>query len=263
MSVKGFDTLSAKCAVILLCAIVLITLFAPFITRHDPVEVNLAERLSEPSKEHILGTDQMGRDLLARVIYGGRGAVSLAVSAGSISMLIGMIIGLFAGYYGGHIDTVLLYVTNIIQGLPSLAIMLALAAILGPGIKSILIALVVTSWTGFSRIVRGEILRLREEDFVEGIRTLGVRHSYIMVRHLIPNIAGKNSCGFYRKGERRNPYRFIPEFSWFRSPAACPRLGYYGPRRSELFPVRTAVNHCPRSCRSVNLPQRQCHRRRA
>lgn len=196
MITKRFLTKQAAGALFFLALIVCSTAFAGLISDKDPLKLDLKARLDPPTRAHILGTDQMGRDLFARTLYGGRGSIGLAVLASTASMLVGLIIGIYAGYYGRALDAGLLFITNIMQGLPSLVVMLALSATLGPGIKSILIALVSTSWTSFSRIVRGEALRLREEDFIEGLRLLGLSHFLILFKHLVPNMAGKIIVAF-------------------------------------------------------------------
>ena len=114
----------------------------------------------------------------------------LALLAGACTMVLGLVIGVMAGYFGGWIDSVVLMVTSMFQGLPGISVMVALAGIMGPGIFSLLTALVVVSWPGFSRIVRGEVMNIREERFVEGIRALGAGRLYILVHHVIPNMIG-------------------------------------------------------------------------
>jgi peptide/nickel transport system permease protein len=188
--VRGFEGWTAWIAVALLAVIILGSVLAPMLTAYDPNAVDMRRRLRDPGRSNFLGTDQMGRDLFTRVLYGGRVSIGLAILASLLSMLVGLMVGLAAGYFGGPVDSVILLMTNIVQGLPSLALMIALAAVMGPGIRSILVALVVTSWTGFSRVVRGEVLKIREEDYVEGIRSLGAGHLYVLVRHIVPNLAG-------------------------------------------------------------------------
>lgn len=148
----------------------------------------MAERLQGISAAHPLGTDTLGRDLLSRVLYGGRVSVLTAAAATALSMLLGLAVGLIAGYLGGWADSVITWFTSIFQGLPSTSVMIALAAILDPGVSSLLLALVLTSWASFSRVVRSSVLRLREEAYVEGARCLGAGRLRIITRYLLPNL---------------------------------------------------------------------------
>lgn len=174
------------CAV-LLC-IVLVTIFAPWLAPYDPVKIDMTNRLAAPSHLHLLGTDALGRDVFSRVLYGGRASLLLAVAATVCSMALGLVLGVAAGYCEGAVDTAITGVSNIFQGLPGTMMMIALVGILGSDTQSIILALVVTSWVGFSRLVRGEVLKVKHELYVEGLRCLGAGHLRIVFRHIIPNI---------------------------------------------------------------------------
>jgi len=171
-----------------LVLILLMTVFAPWLAPYDPVQIDMANRLAPPGPGHLLGTDALGRDVLSRVIYGGRASLVLAVIATCCSMAAGLVIGLAAGYCGGIVDAVITAVSNIFQGLPGTVVMIALVGILGSNTRSILLALVMTSWVGFSRLVRGEVLQVKRELFIEGTRCLGAGHMRILLRHILPNI---------------------------------------------------------------------------
>ena len=164
------------------------SLLAPVLAPYPPTQFNMAERLQGISAAHPLGTDTLGRDLLSRVLYGGRVSVLTAAAATALSMLLGLAVGLIAGYLGGWADGVITWFTSIFQGLPSTSVMIALAAILDPGVSSLLLALVLTSWASFSRVVRSSVLRLREEAYVEGARCLGAGRLRIITRYLLPNL---------------------------------------------------------------------------
>ena len=164
------------------------SLLAPVLAPYPPTQINMAERLQGISAAHPLGTDTLGRDLLSRVLYGGRVSVLTAAAATALSMLLGLAVGLIAGYLGGWADGVITWFTSIFQGLPSTSVMIALAAILDPGVSSLLLALVLTSWASFSRVVRSRVLRLREEAYVEGARCLGAGRLRIITRYLLPNL---------------------------------------------------------------------------
>lgn len=173
-----------------LLAVVLATILAPVLAPYDPIAIDMSASLQAPSAQHLLGTDLLGRDMLSRILYGGRSSLLLALLATLLSMLIGMVVGVVAGYFGGIWDEILTVLTNIFQGLPGVSMMVAIAGILGPSFRSLMLGLVLTSWTGFSRIVRTEILKYREESFVDGLRTLGASHFRIIVFHILPNMLG-------------------------------------------------------------------------
>ena len=164
------------------------SLLAPVLAPYPPTQINMAERLQGISAAHPLGTDTLGRDLLSRVLYGGRVSVLIAAAATALSMLLGLAVGLIAGYLGGWADGIITWFTGIFQGLPSTSVMIALAAILDPGVSSLLLALVLTSWASFSGVVRSSVLRLREEAYVEGARCLGAGRLRIITRYLLPNL---------------------------------------------------------------------------
>ena len=178
--------LALVCAI--LGAIVLMTIFAPWLAPYDPLEVNMELRLLDPCRAHPLGTDALGRDVLSRVIYGGRASLLLAVAATACSMAVGLVIGVAAGYCGGIVDGVITAISNVFQGLPGMVLMIALVGVLERGTRSIILALVITSWVGFSRLVRGEVMKVKSEMYVEGMRCLGAGHLRIVLRHVLPNI---------------------------------------------------------------------------
>ena len=172
----------------ILLAIVLMTIFAPWLAPYDPTQIDMSNPLLPPCREHLLGTDSLGRDVLSRVIYGGRASLLLAVLATCFSMCLGLVIGIAAGYCEGIVDVIITGISNIFQGLPGTIIMIALVGILGPGTRSIIIALVITSWVSFSRLVRGEVLKMKHEMYIESMRCLGAGHMRIILRHIIPNM---------------------------------------------------------------------------
>ena len=165
--------LALVCAI--LGAIVLMTIFAPWLAPYDPLEVNMELRLLDPCRAHPLGT-------------GGRASLLLAVAATACSMAVGLVIGVAAGYCGGIVDGVITAVSNVFQGLPGMVLMIALVGVLERGTRSIILALVITSWVGFSRLVRGEVMKVKSEMYVEGMRCLGAGHLRIVLRHVLPNI---------------------------------------------------------------------------
>ena len=172
----------------ILLAIILMTVFAPWLAPYDPLEVRMEDQLLPPCLAHPLGTDALGRDVLSRVIYGGRASLLLAVLATAASMLVGLAIGIAAGYCGGAVDAVITCISNVFQGLPGTILMIALVGVMERGAQSIILALVITSWVGFSRLVRGEVMRVKGELYIEGMRCLGAGHLRIILRHVLPNI---------------------------------------------------------------------------
>ena len=172
----------------ILLAIVLMTVFAPWLAPYDPLEVRMENQLLPPCLAHPLGTDALGRDVLSRVIYGGRASLLLAVLATAGSMIVGLAIGIAAGYCGGAVDAVITCISNVFQGLPGTILMIALVGVMERGAQSIILALVITSWVGFSRLVRGEVMKVKGEMYIEGMRCLGAGHLRIILRHVLPNI---------------------------------------------------------------------------
>ena len=175
---------------VVLAAILLMSLLAPAIAPYDPYQLDMKNALAPPGREHLLGTDAIGRDLLSRILYGGRQSLLLAAAATSLSMLAGCVIGMIAGYFGGKTDLVITAISNIFQGLPGMTMMIAIAGLMGSGVMSMLAALVITSWVGFSRLVRGEVMKIKQEYFIEGLKGMGASNLRILVRHIAPNLIG-------------------------------------------------------------------------
>lgn len=165
----------------------LTAIFAPLIVTHEPYEVDIPSALLAPSTEHILGTDYLGRDVFSRMVYASRISLSIGFVAVGISVLIGIIIGSIAGYYGGRTDSVLMRFVDIMLCFPSFFLILAVVAVLEPGIVNIMIVIGITSWMGVARLIRGQILSLREREFILAARALGASDFRIIFFHLIPN----------------------------------------------------------------------------
>ena len=180
---------SDKMPFYILCIIIIVSIMAPVISPFDPETIDMGNRLSGITKTNILGTDSLGRDTFSRVIYGGRKSILLAFLATLMSMIIGVVVGFFSGYYGGKLDGVITTLSNIFLGIPGISIMVAFAGVLGPGIKSLIIAIVINSWVGFSRIVRGEIMNIKNEYYIEGLKSVGANDFWIFLRHILPNLS--------------------------------------------------------------------------
>ncbi len=172
----------------LLVAIVLSGLLAPLIAPYDPNAIDMSAKLQGFSCAHPLGTDALGRDMLSRALYGGRASILLGLSATALSMAFGLIVGMIGGYFGGAADAAAAVLANIFRGIPGTCFMVAIAGILGPGIPNLLLALFLTGWAGFSRIVRTETLRIREEGYVEGLKALGAGPFCLLGKHIFPNM---------------------------------------------------------------------------
>jgi len=182
--------LRSKIALGILAAILLAGIFAPLLAPYDPYASDLGNVLAQPSAQHWLGTDSIGRDLFSRILYGGRQSILLALVATALSMGIGFLIGLVAGYFGGAVDGVITTISNVFQGLPGLTLMIAIAALMGPGVTSMIVAIVTNSWVGFSRIVRGEVMKIKQESYIDGLKSVGASKARILFMHISPNLLG-------------------------------------------------------------------------
>lgn len=185
------SNLQFYCAASVLLLIIGASILAPLLVTHNPFEPDMANRLQPPSWQHFFGTDALGRDMFSRILYGGRASILLSLASAILSLGVGLVIGLFCGFYGGKLDMLCTLASNIFQGIPGSCFMIAIAGIFGPSIKSLVLALVITSWAGFSRIVRAEVMQLKEEPFIEGLRCLGCSDSRLLLHHIIPNIVNK------------------------------------------------------------------------
>jgi len=191
---KGWERLkNNKLAVFGIVIILLFSLLAIFVPVFSPYsfdQQNMALRNQGPSFQHWFGTDSFGRDLFTRVWFGARISLFIAVAAATIDLIIGAIWGGLSGYHGGKIDEGMMRVVDILNGLPYLLIVVILMVVMGKGIFTIIIAMSITGWTGMARVVRGEVLRLKEREFILASKTMGAGSSYILFRHLIPNSLG-------------------------------------------------------------------------
>lgn len=172
--------------------IIIVALFvtcfgAPYLTTYDPNKMSPRERLDPPSAAHWLGTDSFGRDMLTRILYGGR--VSLAVGFASVALLttIGVIVGAAAGYYGGIVDTLLMRFVDVMLSVPNFFLLLAVVALFGPSLRNTMLVIGLTSWMATARLVRGQFLAERQKDYILSARSTGVSDSRIIWRHLMPN----------------------------------------------------------------------------
>lgn len=173
--------------------VLLAAAFAPWLTPFDPLEQDINYRLKEPGwqtaegRVHALGTDHLGRDILARVIFGSRIALVVGLSAVLISGVLGMAIGLVSGYFGGKVDDFFMRLADIQLAFPFILLAIAVIGVLGPSLRNIIIVIGVSSWVVYARVVRGEVLSIREREFVQAAIALGSRDGRVLVRHVLPN----------------------------------------------------------------------------
>ena len=174
---------------VLLAGFVISALFAPVISPANPAAIDLNHRLAPPGPGHWLGADELGRDILSRIIYGARLSLIVAVSVVSCSLFLGIVLGGIAGYYGGVLDMMLnIFVMNAFLALPGILLAIAFVAFLGPGMINLILALSIGGWVGYARLVRGQVLAVREREFVEAARGLGASDLRIFLQHILPNI---------------------------------------------------------------------------
>ena len=174
------------CAIIVIL-LVLIAIFAPMIAPYDPDVQDYASILQSPSKAHLLGTDEYGRDILSRIIYGTRVSLSVGLLAQVLATLIGVTLGALAAYYGGWVDTLISRIMEIFAAFPDLISAMGIMFVIGPGIKNIFIALGLLTWVRTARMVRGQILQLKEKEYVEAAKASGATAFHTITKHLIPN----------------------------------------------------------------------------
>jgi peptide/nickel transport system permease protein len=170
--------------------IVCLAIFAPLVATHDLTQMDMANRFSGPSFEHWLGTDNFGRDLWSRLVYGARISLSISLIAVTCSAVIGTVVGLVSGYFGGWVDLLLMRITDIFLGFPPLVLVLAIVAVMGPGLVNVALSLIVVSWTEYARVVRSTTLSLREQNYVQAAKALGASPPRILFREILPNSLG-------------------------------------------------------------------------
>ena len=184
----GYNVL-ASAGVVMVLVFLICALFAPWIAPYDPAHIDLPQRLMGPSFSHWFGTDELGRDILSRIIYGARLSMLVGSCVVAASLTLGLIFGSIAGYYGGLTDRLLnVVVMNAFMSFPGILLAIAFVAFLGPGIFNLIFALSIGGWVGYARLVRAQVLAVREREFVEAARALGASDLRIIVRHILPNI---------------------------------------------------------------------------
>jgi peptide/nickel transport system permease protein len=186
---------SAVVGSLVLFSVLLAAIFAPWIAPMDPTHIDLSKYLSPPvwqsggTREHLLGTDHLGRDVFSRMLYGARVSMLVSFFTVIISGGLGVSLGMISGYFGGRIDDLIMGMAQIQQSFPFIALAIAVVAVLGPGLENTILVLGVSGWVLFARLVRGEVLTVREEEYIEAARTVGAGSLRIMFRHILPNIS--------------------------------------------------------------------------
>jgi peptide/nickel transport system permease protein len=179
----------AAIGVVLLFVFLVAALFAPWLAPDDPAALDLHGRLVGPSAGHWFGTDELGRDILSRTLFGARISLIVAVSVVGLSLVIGLVAGCVAGFYGGWLDTVIsTYLMNAFLALPGILLAIAFVAFMGPGLWNVIVALAISGWVGYARLVRGQVMAVKEREYVEAARALGASDLRIISRHVLPNI---------------------------------------------------------------------------
>lgn len=181
---------SARASLVVLGVVVALALLAPLVAPYDPDAPDFLAIQQPPSGGHPFGTDAVGRDVLSRVIYGGRVSLAVAAVAVLISASLGVLVGSVSGFFGGWVDTVLQRVTEIFMAFPSLLLIITVAAALGPSLRNVMLIIGLLGWVALSRLMRAEVLSLRERDFILAARTVGASTPRLVVRHLLPNASG-------------------------------------------------------------------------
>jgi peptide/nickel transport system permease protein len=175
--------------VALLVFFTLCALFAPLVAPHDPAQLDLTPGLLPPAHAHWFGTDELGRDVLSRTLYGARVSLLVAVSVVSSSLLVGGTLGSIAGFYEGWADTLInLYLTNAFLALPGILLAVAIVAFLGPSLINLIVALALANWVNYARLIRGQVMAMKQREFVQAARSLGASDLRLMLHHILPNI---------------------------------------------------------------------------
>jgi peptide/nickel transport system permease protein len=173
---------------VIILLLILTAIFAPLLTPYEPNKVKLEDSLQQPSSQHLLGTDKVGRDVLTRILYGSRIALIVGVVAVTASGAFGMFLGLLAGYFGGWVETIIMRITDALMSLPPLVLMLAIAVMLGGGVPTVLLALGVALMPSYTRLMCGQVLAAKENDYVMAAKVVGAGNLRVMFRHLVPNV---------------------------------------------------------------------------
>ncbi|MDI3473390.1 MAG: peptide/nickel transport system permease protein [Thermotogaceae bacterium] len=173
---------------IMVSIIIFMAIFAPLIAPYDPYKTSPLERFKPPSKEHLLGTDALGRDVFSRLIYGSRIALEIGILIVLFEGIIGISLGLVSGYFGGIVDKLIMWLVDVLRSFPIVVLALAIAGVLGQGILNVVIALGTVGWTSYARMVRSKVLTIKELEYIEAAKSIGESNLAIIFRHVLPNV---------------------------------------------------------------------------
>jgi peptide/nickel transport system permease protein len=173
---------------ILTMALIIVALAAPLLAPFDPNQQDTARRLEAPSHSHLLGLDDLGRDVLSRIIWGARISLRVGFSVVILASVIGITLGAMAGYFGGWLETIIMRVTDILLSFPGILLAIAMVAVLGPSLNNVVIALATQGWVGYARLARGQVLKVRETEYVIAAKALGARSPRVLALHVLPNV---------------------------------------------------------------------------
>jgi ABC-type dipeptide/oligopeptide/nickel transport system permease subunit len=184
-----YDNISFIIGVSITAGLVFVALFAPLIAPYSPYELDFYNGLKGPSVEHLLGQDSLGRDIFSRIIYGSRVSLLVGFVTVFISATAGITLGAVAGYFGGRLDETIMRISDVFMSFPGILLAIAVMAVRGPGLENVIVALSIMGWTGYARLTRGQVLSLREREFVLAAEALGAPPKRIIYLHILPNIA--------------------------------------------------------------------------
>jgi peptide/nickel transport system permease protein len=173
---------------LLTVALVVVALAAPLLSPFDPDAQDTSRRLEAPSHQHLLGLDDLGRDVLSRILWGARVSLRVGFSVVLLASLIGISLGAISGYFGGIVDTAIMRITDILLAFPGILLAIALVAVLGPSLNNVILALATIGWVSYARLVRGQVLKVREMEYITAAKALGARSPRVIVLHVLPNV---------------------------------------------------------------------------
>jgi peptide/nickel transport system permease protein len=173
---------------ILTLVLVLAALAAPLLSSHDPNKQDTARRLEQPSQEHVLGLDDLGRDVYSRIVWGARVSLRVGFSVVLLASIVGVTLGAVSGYFGGAVDVIVMRLCDILLAFPGILLAIALVAVMGPSLNNVVLALATIGWVGYARLVRGQVLKVREMEYVVAAKALGAKSPRVIIKHVLPNV---------------------------------------------------------------------------
>jgi peptide/nickel transport system permease protein len=182
-----FKSKTSIIGISLIVILVITAILAPLIATHDPTATDIPNRYQAPSGEHFLGTDELGRDIFSRIVFGTRISIQIGLIAVGISMIVGVLLGAVAGYFGRWVDQIIMRIIDIMMAFPSILLAIALVAVLGPSLRNAMIAVGIVGVPQFARIVRSAVLSVKETEFIEAARAIGGKHGRVLMGHVLPN----------------------------------------------------------------------------